>query len=241
MAGTSEMDFNKSWMTFSTNLFVPLPSLPEPTRQALLKEMNECFDSITNKYKQAFQALQPNLPASNPLSKAQKSRIAAASREEDQKAPPEVAKPSAATAAKLAALAGSLGGSGDEVATSEHGIGSKPSVRVHAPPGGKTSIQIGVPDDDKRVEYESSTGPEAVGFAERKKLSDLITSKGKLKETFNKFSVGASNITIKQFQVGLSGMGFELSMDQVKWLINRASGGQDVLSFNSFVKVTNPN
>jgi len=122
-----------------------------------------------------------------------------------------------------------------EGATTEHGIGNIPSVKVHAPPGGKTSIQIGVVEEDNKVDIYTGA-PNEVPPNIRKKISEVVPSKGKLKDTFKTFAQNDNRISIERFQDGLEKMGIKLTADQAKWLVQKASGGQASLGYSDFVK-----
>jgi len=170
-----------------------------------------------------------------------KSKVVTVSDTPSAASPPAVKTPSSASSVSAASRAATNIASSTpdkevfEGATTEHGIGNIPSVKVFAPPGGKTSIQIGVVEDDNKVDIYTGA-PNEVPANIRKKISEVVPSKGKLKDVFKIFAQNENRISIEKFQEGLEKMGIKITVDQAKWSVQKASGGQLSLGYSDFVK-----
>jgi len=127
-------------------------------------------------------------------------------------------------------------------------VENRSSTKTGGPPGGRSSVQIG--SDDKKGEAKAEAKVEAkveattpdsgsgdVSEQLRNDISSAIYRKGKLKDTWNKFTLNGSKLGGEGLKVGIGSCGVNLSSAQAEFLIKKFAKDQKDITYSDFVRM----
>lgn len=119
-------------------------------------------------------------------------------------------------------------------------VENRSSTKTGGPPGGKSSVQIGSDDKKAEVKVEATTPDSGGGDVSeqlRTDISSAIYRKGKLKDTWNKFTLNGSKLGSEGLKVGIGSCGVILSSAQAEFLIKKFAKDQKDITYSDFVRL----
>jgi len=128
--------------------------------------------------------------------------------------------------------AAALAGSSPATPTNNEGEKANTSVKVAQAPGGRSNIMLG--DDPSKA----GVGSEDVPSALRKEISEAIYRKGKIKDTFTKFTGNKTKtLAAADFKFGLSTLSVNITDKQADLLVKEFAKDPAGMTMADFVRL----
>jgi len=122
-------------------------------------------------------------------------------------------------------------------------VEARSSTKTGGPPGGRSSVQLNGEETVVEAKVEvvkveaTESGDGDVPEQLKNEISTAIYRKGKLKDTWSKFTMNGSKLSGEGLKSGIASCGVNLSSAQADFLIKKFSKDQKDITYSDFVRM----